>query len=111
MDLQPTIVVNEAELSELVHEDADTWPGRPNHLREHRLADFRGDGLRRSLFAKIRQQQKGASQSLFTRIEQMVSKVRLSATVAGQHGNCLSGDSRGGVWHRMAVNLLSRRAS
>ena len=27
------------------------------------------------------------------------------------HGNCRSGDSRGGVWHRMAVNLSSRRAS
>jgi hypothetical protein len=63
MDLQPTVVVNEAELSELVHEDADTGPRRPNHLREHRLTDFRGDALRRTLFAKIRQQQKGASQS------------------------------------------------
>jgi hypothetical protein len=27
------------------------------------------------------------------------------------HGNCRSGNSRGGGWHRMAVNLLSRRAS
>jgi hypothetical protein len=26
-------------------------------------------------------------------------------------GNCRSGDGRGGVWHRMAVNLSSRRAS
>jgi hypothetical protein len=60
VDLQPTIVFDEAELPEFVHEEADARPGRPYHFRERPLAYFRDDRLRPSLFAEISQQQKGA---------------------------------------------------
>jgi hypothetical protein len=58
--LQPTIVLDKAELPELVHKEADAGPGRPYHFRERPLAYFRDDGFRPSLFAEVRQQQKGA---------------------------------------------------
>ena len=60
MDLQPPIVLDEAELPEFVHKEADAGPGRPYHFRERPLAYFCDDGLRPSLFAEVRQQQKGA---------------------------------------------------
>jgi hypothetical protein len=54
--LQPTIVLDKAELPELVHKEADAGPGRPYHFRERPLAYFRDDGFRPSLFAEVRQQ-------------------------------------------------------
>jgi hypothetical protein len=47
------------------------------------------------------------------RLERTMCRDRQPASPATAvlHGNCRSSDSRGGVWHRMAVNLSSRPAS
>src|SRR6476620_10567096 len=36
------VVIDETQLSELVHEEADPRPGCPNHFGERLLTDFRG---------------------------------------------------------------------
>jgi hypothetical protein len=56
VDLQPPIVLDEAELPESVHKEADAGAGRPYHFCERPLAYFRDDGFRPSLFAEVRQQ-------------------------------------------------------
>ena len=53
MYLQPTIVLDKAELPELVHKEADAGPGRPYHFRERPLAYFRDDGFRPSSLPKF----------------------------------------------------------
>src|SRR6185295_20122728 len=41
VDLQPAVVLDETQLAELVHEEADARAGRADHFREHLLADLR----------------------------------------------------------------------
>ena len=46
VDLQPAVVLDEAQLAELVHEEADARAGRADHLRQRFLADLGDDGFR-----------------------------------------------------------------
>src|ERR1700748_581121 len=46
MNLDLSVIGNEAELAKLVHEKADTGAGCPDHFCERLLADLRLDGLR-----------------------------------------------------------------
>ena len=98
VDLQRPVVFDEAKLPELVHEEADARPRRPNHLGKRLLTDPCGNGLRLPLLAEIREQQERARQALFTRIEQVVHEVRFNAAVAGQQMRCEQfGESRFGM--------------
>jgi hypothetical protein len=45
MDFQMAVVVDEAQLAELVHEMAHPRTSRSDHLRERFLGDFCDDGL------------------------------------------------------------------
>jgi hypothetical protein len=58
VDFDVAVVVDQAELAELVHELTDARPCGANHLRQCLLADIRGDWLRRAFLAEMRQQQK-----------------------------------------------------
>jgi hypothetical protein len=51
VDFQTAVVVDEPELSELVHEEVHTRPRRPDHLRERFLRQHRKHPLRRILLA------------------------------------------------------------
>ena len=51
------VVLNEAELSEPVHEEADARTRGADHLSEGFLADFRDDRYRLGFLAKVSQQQ------------------------------------------------------
>src|SRR4029453_2450962 len=66
MDLQVTVVLDEPELAELVHEAAYARPRGADHLRERLLANLRNDRLRSAFLAEIRQQEKSPRQSLLT---------------------------------------------
>jgi hypothetical protein len=52
---QCAIVVDKAQLSELVHKEIDAGPGRADHLSEHVLTHVREGRLRFTLPSKIRQ--------------------------------------------------------
>src|SRR5689334_23088002 len=81
VDLQSTVVVDEAQLPEPVHEVTDAGPRGAHHRGESLLAHLRNDGLRPRVLAEVRQQQKSPRQSLFARIEELVDQVFLDSNV------------------------------
>jgi len=58
---QVAVVVDEAELPELGHEDVNPRTGRADDLRQRLLADLRGDRLRLAILADVGEEQKSAS--------------------------------------------------
>jgi hypothetical protein len=62
VNLEVTVVVNETQLPELIHEETDAWSGCSDHLRECLLIDGSNDRLRLPLLAEIRQEKEGARQ-------------------------------------------------
>ena len=60
MNLQSALcaacVVNEAQLSESVHEEADTRAGSADHFGQRFLADLRHDGFWDAFFAEVSEQ-------------------------------------------------------
>ena len=76
MNLHPALpVVEEAQLSEPVHEETDPRPGRADHLREGLLANLGDYGLRHAFLAEVSKQQQESSESLFTGIEELVHQI------------------------------------
>ena len=53
MDLQSAVVLNKAELSELVHEEIDPGPGRPHLCRQNLLINRGYDGFQLRVLAEI----------------------------------------------------------
>lgn len=64
MNLNFSIVIDEAEPAELVHEKADPGSRRANHFSQRFLSDVRIDRRRVALLAKIRQQKKKPRKAL-----------------------------------------------
>jgi len=61
-----TVVVNEAQLPELIHEETDARTCCPDHLGERFLTDFRDHRLGLILFAEVGQQQQHSREPLLT---------------------------------------------
>src|ERR1700722_8239008 len=57
VDFDFSVIADEAEFAELVHEEADAGTGGPDHLRKGCLADIRDDRLRTTFFSEVGQQQ------------------------------------------------------
>ena len=73
MDLQSTLaIVDEAQLSEPVHEEADPRPGGADHLGKRLLTDLRNYRLGYALLAEMSQQEQNPSESFFAGIEELV---------------------------------------
>src|ERR1700730_11708953 len=79
-----TFVVDQPQLSKLVHEKAHARSRRTDHLRQRLLADLRYDRLGPTFLAKIRQQKKGSRQAFLARVEQLIHQVRLNPDGARQ---------------------------
>jgi hypothetical protein len=84
VDLQPAIVVNEAQFSEPVHEKTDSRTSGADHLCQGLLTYLWNNALRHTVLAKMSEQKKNARQSLFTRIKQLVNQILLITDIAGQ---------------------------
>src|SRR6266481_5474866 len=69
MNLDFSVIGNEAELSKLVHEKADAGAGCPDHLCQGLLAHLCRDGLWGAILSEICQQQEKAREPLLARIE------------------------------------------
>ena len=57
MNFEMSVVINETQLAEFVHEVTHARPSRANHLIERFLTDLREDWLRSALLSEIGQQQ------------------------------------------------------
>jgi hypothetical protein len=51
--VQLAIVVNEAKFAELIHEETDAGPRRPDHLGQRFLTDLCDHRLRLIIFAEV----------------------------------------------------------
>src|SRR6202022_1624691 len=56
MDLEFSVVFDETQFAEFVHEEAHTRPGRANHLRQRFLTERSHDRLRLPFLPEIRKQ-------------------------------------------------------
>jgi hypothetical protein len=84
VDFNFTVVRNESQFAESVHEEVNARASSPNHLRQHLLAYSGNHLLRRFFLAKLRQQQKDPGEALFAGIEELIHQVFLNAGIAGQ---------------------------
>ena len=72
VNVHVAVVLDEAELAELVHEEADARPCGPHHFRQGFLADIGDHRLGLTVFPEVGQQEQHPRQSLFARIEQLI---------------------------------------
>jgi hypothetical protein len=77
VDLDVTIVVDEAQASKLIHKEAHAAAGRSDHLCEGLLTDLRQYWLGFALLAEIGQDQQQARKPFFTGIEELIDQIRL----------------------------------
>ena len=73
------VVVDKAQLPELVHEMTDPRVRRADDLCQRLLADLGRDRLRAAFLAEIGEHEEGPGQALFARVEQLVDQVLLDA--------------------------------
>ena len=69
------MVIDKAELPELVHEMTDPRSGGADHLRQLFLIEGGKLRLGSTIFASIRQHQQNAGQALFREIEESVHEI------------------------------------
>src|SRR5581483_3299108 len=84
VDLQFTVVTDESQSAEFVHEEAHPRPGSPDHFCKRLLADLGDDGFGFALLAEIRQQKKSPRQTFLARIEQLIDQIFFDANRTGQ---------------------------
>src|SRR5438067_2402065 len=80
MDFQFSVVFDEAQFAELVHEKAHPRSGRADHLRQRFLTEVSYNRLRPAFLAEICKQKEKSGEALFARIEQLVDQVLLNST-------------------------------
>ena len=83
MNLQAAVIVDEAQLSKLVHEETHPGPRRPDHFGQGFLTDPGNDGLMLPVFAEAGQQQQNPRQPLLAGIEELIDQVLFDARVSG----------------------------
>src|ERR1043166_5462027 len=77
VDLQPTVVLDKAQLPKLVHEEADARAGCADHLRQRFLADLGHAASRPPFLAEVGQQQKDPREPLLAGVEELIHEVFL----------------------------------
>jgi hypothetical protein len=84
MDFHGSVVADEAEPAEFVHEEADARSRCPDHFCEHLLGHFSKVRFWLAVLAVVGQQQQRASKALFARIEQLIDEILFRAHRARQ---------------------------
>src|ERR1700730_12080770 len=85
MNLQPTLaIVNEAYLSEPIHEKTDSRPGCAYHFCEGLLTHLGDYSLGHAFLAEMSKQQKNTGESFLAGIEKLVNQIRFVSNVPCQ---------------------------
>ena len=72
MHFHSAVVVNKAQLPELIQKETHTGARGADHVGQRVLADLRDDRLRLAFFPIVGQQQEDPRQPLLGRIEEMI---------------------------------------
>jgi hypothetical protein len=73
MHFQCSIVFDETQFAEFIHEEAHPRSGRADHLGKHFLAVLSDNPLRPTVLAEICKKKEKACEALFARIEQLIN--------------------------------------
>src|SRR5437899_11429758 len=84
VNVQAAIVVNEAQLPQLVHEETHPRPCCPDHFGQRFLTYPGNDELVLPFFAEAGQQQQDPSQPFLTGIEKLINQVLFDPSIPGQ---------------------------
>jgi hypothetical protein len=72
IDVKTSIVLNEAQFPEFIHEEIDSGARCPDHFRQSLLRYFGDHFLRLVLLAIASEQQQSAGQPLFTGVKELI---------------------------------------
>ena len=81
VDVQPAVVMNEAQLSEFIHEKIDPGARGPNHFRQRLLRYFGDHFVRLVLHAISSEQQQSTCQPFLAGIKELVNQILLDSDV------------------------------
>src|ERR1700724_931865 len=84
MNLDFSVVFDEAQFAEFVHEKSPSRSGRADHLRQRFLTELSHDRLRLAFLAEVCKQKEKPGKALFARIKQLVDQVLFNSTVPRQ---------------------------
>ena len=84
VNLDATVVFDEAQLAKAIHEETDPGACRPDHIRERFLRYRRNQRLLFARLAKLRHQQEDSGETLLAGVEELIDEVGLNAHAAGQ---------------------------
>ena len=84
MDFKAAVVLNEAQLAELVHEETDSGPGGADHLGQGFLTDLRNHLLWRAVLAEVGEQEQYSRQPFLARVEKPVDEIFFDPDVTGE---------------------------
>jgi hypothetical protein len=76
VDRYSTVVMDEAQFPEFIHEEIDSGARRPDHLRQSLLRYFGDHFLRLVLLAIASEQQQSAGQPLFAGVKELIDQSR-----------------------------------
>jgi hypothetical protein len=93
VDLDVTVVIDEAKFAKLVHEKADTGSGGADHLCQSFLTNPQTDRLRAAFLSEISQQQQQARKPPLARIEELIDQVLLNPAIAARYAAWRSSQS------------------
>ena len=79
MNLDSVAVIDKAELTKAIHEEAHPGARCPNHLRKSLLRNFWETLFGLASLAYLRHQEKNACQTLLAGVEKLVDKTGLGA--------------------------------
>ena len=75
MHVHLTVVVNEAQFAEPIHEETDAGTRRPDHLGERFLTDLRDHWLGLIFFAEVGQQQQHSREPFLAGVKEMIHQI------------------------------------
>jgi hypothetical protein len=80
-----TVVVNETEFAELIHEEVDAAASGGDHFGESFLQNVGDDGAGTAFSTVLREKEKRAGEAFFRGIEELVDEIGLDPEVTFRH--------------------------
>jgi hypothetical protein len=85
VDMQPAIVLNEAQFPEFIHEKVDPGACCANHFRQRLLRYFGEYLLRLGFLSVASEQQKSPGQPFLAGVEELIDQILLDSDVSRKH--------------------------
>ena len=85
VNLDATVVFDEAHLAKAIHEETDAGAGSPDHIRESFLRNRRNQRLLLARLAELGHQQEDSRKTPLTGVEELINQIGLVSHAAEQY--------------------------